>query len=182
MQLPESAVYKTLAGVLPPRAVLVEESLSSLAMNQKLIPRDEPGGFYCSGNGILGTALPMAVGVKLARPDRPVVCLLGDGATQYSVQGFWMVAREKLPIVFLVMDNSEYAILKAFANYLKTPGVPGLDVGQVDFAGLAAGYGLAYHAVDRPDNLATTLQEAFGLQGPSLVQVRIDPTVPPLIG
>ncbi|MDG3004264.1 benzoylformate decarboxylase [Paludisphaera mucosa] len=175
-------VYKTLADAMPPHAVLVEESLSSLATNQKLIPRDEPGGFYCSGNGILGSALPMAVGVKLARPDRPVVCVLGDGATQYSVQGFWTAAREKLPIVFLVIDNAEYAILKAFANYLHTPGVPGLDLGAIDFAGLAAGYGLAYRPVDRPDRLAPTLQEAFGLEGPSLVHVRIDPAVPPLIG
>jgi thiamine pyrophosphate-dependent acetolactate synthase large subunit-like protein len=60
--------------------------------------------------------------------------------------------------------------------------VPGLDLGAIDFAGLAAGYGLTYRSVDRPDLLALTLQEAFGLKGPSLVHVQIDPTVPPLIG
>ncbi len=175
-------VYKTLAGVLSPHAVMVEESLSNVSTNQKLIPRDEPGDFFCSGNGILGSALPMAVGVKLARPDRPVVCVLGDGATQYSVQGLWTAAREKLPIIFLVLDNSEYAILKAFANYLKTPGVPGLDLGGIDFAGLAAGYGLPYHSVERSAELATVLRAAFAAEGPILVHVRIDPKVPPLIG
>jgi len=175
-------VYKTLAEVLPPHAVIVEESLSSLSVHQKLIPRDEPGGFFCSGNGILGSALPMAVGVKLARPDRPVVCVLGDGATQYSVQGLWTAARERLPVVFLVMDNSEYAILKAFANDLKTPGVPGLDLGGIDFAGLASGYGLPYRGVDKAVDLGPILLEAFQAQGPSLVHVRIDPKVPPLIG
>ena len=175
-------VYKTLAEVMPPHAVLVEESLSSLATNQKLIPRDEPGSFFCSGNGILGSALPMAVGVKLAQPDRPVVCVLGDGATQYSVQGLWTAAEEKLPIVFLVMDNGEYAILKAFGVYLQTPGVPGLDLGGIDFAGLAAGYGLPYRGVERPGELATAIREAFARGGPNLVHVRIDTTVPPLIG
>lgn len=175
-------VYKTLAGVMPPDAVLVEESLSSLATDQKLIPRDRPGGFFCSGNAILGSALPMSVGVKLARPDRPVVCVLGDGATQYSVQGLWTAARERLPITFLVMDNSEYAILKAFAAYLKTPGVPGLDLGGIDFGGLAAGYGVRYASVDRAEDLAPRLRESLALGGPSLVRVRIDPAVPPLIG
>jgi len=175
-------VYKTLAGILPAHAVIVEESLSSLSTHQKLIPRDEPGGFFCSGNGILGSALPMAVGVKLARPERPVVCVLGDGATQYSVQGFWTAARHELPVVFLVMDNSEYAILKAFAAYLEAPGVPGLDLGGIDFAGLAAGYGLPYKGVERAGDLAGALREAFALGGPSLVHVRIDPKVPPLIG
>jgi len=174
-------VYKTLAESLPPHAVMVEESLSSLSTHQKLVPRDEPGSFFCSGNGILGSALPMAVGARLARPDRPVVCVLGDGATQYSVQGLWTAAREKLPVVFLVMDNSEYAILKSFAAYLKTPGVPGLDLGGINFAGLAAGYGLPYKGVDRAGDLAATLREAFALDGPSLVHVRIDPKVPPLI-
>jgi hypothetical protein len=48
-------------------------------------------------------------------------------------------ARERLPIVFLVMDNGEYAILKAFGTYLKTPGVPDLDLGGIDFVGLAGG-------------------------------------------
>ena len=161
---------------------LVEESLSSLATNQKLIPRDEPGGFFCSGNGILGSALPMAVGVKLAQSDRPVVCLLGDGATQYSVQGFWTAAREQLPVVFIVMDNREYAILKAFGKYLKTDGVPGLDLGGIDFAGLAAGYGLPYRGVEQPDDLAEALRAAFAADGPSLVHVQIDPKVPPLLG
>lgn len=80
------------------------------------------------------------------------------------------------------MDNSEYAILKAFGNYLKTPGVPGLDLGGIDFAGLASGYGLHHSTVERADDLASHLHAAFARGGPSLVHVSIDSTVPPLIG
>jgi len=175
-------VYRTLAEVMPPHAVVVEESLSSLAVHQNLIPRDEPGSFYCSGNGILGSALPMSVGVKLARPDRPVVCVLGDGATQYSVQGLWTATQHGLPVVFLVLDNREYAILKAFGKFLKTPGVPGLDLGGIDFAGLAAGYGLPCRGVEKPGDLAAALRDAFAAAEPSVVHIRIDPKVPPLLG
>ncbi len=180
--IPPAFVYRTLAEVMPPHTVIVEESLSNLSTHQKLVPRDEPGSFYCSSNGILGSALPMAVGVKLARPDRPVVCLLGDGATQYSVQGLWTAAKHGLRVVFLVLDNREYAILKAFGEFLGTPGVPGLDLGGIDFAGLAAGYGLPCRVVERPDDLAAALRESFAAAGPSVVHVRIDPKVPPLLG
>jgi len=175
-------VYKTLADRMPPRTVIVQESLSSIALTQKLIPLSEPGSYFTTSNGILGSALPMAIGVRMAQPDRPAVCLLGDGAAQYSIQGLWTAAHQGLPVVFLVLDNSEYAILKAFGNFLKTPNVPGLDLGRIDFAGLAAGYGLTYHGVEHAGDLADTLSAAFAAEGPILVHVPIDPKVPSLIG
>ncbi|APW64041.1 benzoylformate decarboxylase [Paludisphaera borealis] len=178
---PPAFVYKTLAHVAPSGTVVVDESLSSRSIHQRLIPRNEPLSFFCTGNGILGSALPMAVGVKMSRPDRPVVCLLGDGAAQYSIQGLWTAVKEKLRIVFLVLDNREYAILKSFAEFEETPGIPGLDLGGIDFAGLAAGYGLPCR-VAGTDDLAAALRDAFAADGPRMVVVRIDPEIPPLLG
>jgi len=178
---PPAFVYKTLADVAPPLAIVVEESLSSRSIHQRLIPRNEPLGFFCTGNGILGSALPMAVGVKMSKPDRPVVCVLGDGAAQYSIQGLWTAARKKLRVVFLVLDNHEYAILKSFADFEQTPGIPGLDLGGIDFAGLASGYGVPCR-VAGADDLADALRDAFAADGPRMVVVRVDPKVPPLLG
>jgi benzoylformate decarboxylase len=178
---PPAFVYKTLADVAPPGTVVVEESLSSRSIHQRLVPRNEPRSFFCTGNGILGSALPMAVGVKMSRPDRPVACVLGDGAAQYSIQGLWTAAKQKLPIVFLVLDNREYAILKSFADFEETPGVPGLDLGGIDFAGLAAGYGVPCRVAGTGD-LADALRDAFAADGPRMVVIRVDPKVPPLLG
>jgi benzoylformate decarboxylase len=178
---PPAFVYKTLADVAPPDAVIVEESFSSRSIHQRLVPRNEPLGFFSTGGGILGSALPTAVGAKLGQPDRPVVCVLGDGAAQYSIQGLWTAAREKLRIVFLVLDNHEYAILKAFADFQETPGIPGLDLGGIDFASLAAGYGVPCRIAGTED-LADALRDAFAADGPRMVVVRVDPKVPPLLG
>ena len=175
-------VYKTLAGCLPPHTVIVQESLSSIGMTQKLIPVAEPGSYFTTSNGILGSGLPMAVGVQLARPDRPVVCLLGDGAAQYSIQGFYTAAQHKLPVVFVVLDNREYAILKSFSQFLATPDVPGLDLGGIDFAHLAAGYGLPCQSVARPEDLASAFRDAFAAGKPCVVHVPIDAKVPSLLG
>lgn len=178
---PPAFVYRTLADVAPSGTVVVEESLSTRSIHQRLVPRDEPLSYFCTGNGILGSALPMAVGVKMSRPDRPVVCVLGDGAAQYSIQGLWTAVKEKLPVIFLVLDNHEYAILKSFAEFERTSGVPGLDLGRIDFAGLAAGYGLPCRLAGT-DDLADALREAFAADGPRMVVVRVDPKVPPLLG
>ena len=80
--------------------------------------------------------------MKRIRPGRPVVCVLGDRAAQYSIQGLWTAVKHKLPIIFLVLDNREHAILKAFASFERMSGAPGLSLGGIDFAGLAAGYGV----------------------------------------
>ncbi len=179
--IPPAFVYRTLAETLPPHTMIFEESSSTVTVHQRLIPRDEPHGFFSSGNGILGSALPMAVGAKLARPDQPVVCVIGDGATQFSIQGLWTAKQEKLDVVFVVMDNREYAILKSFAGFLETPGIPGLDLEGIDFVALARGYGLPCRSVAKPDELAQALREAFAAGGPSVVHVRVDPKVPPLL-
>jgi benzoylformate decarboxylase len=177
---PPAFVFKTLAQVMPPGAVIVEESASSRSIQQRLVPRDAPLSLFSTGNGILGSALPMAVGVKMSLPDRPVVCVLGDGGAQYSIQGLWTAVKEKLNVVFLVLDNREYAILKAFAAFERTPGIPGLNLGGIDFAGLAAGYGLPCR-VAGTDDLAVALRDAFAANGPRMVVVRVDPEVPPLL-
>ena len=78
--------------------------------------------------GTVGIALgDRARGVK-----RTVLATIGDGSFQYSVQAIWTAAQHRLPIVFVVMRNGEYSILKSFAVLEKTPGVPGLDLVDVD--------------------------------------------------
>ena len=60
--------------------------------------------------------------------SRAVIGLIGDGLSQYSVQALWTAAQHQLPIVYVVMRNNEYSILKSFAVLEETPGVPGLDL------------------------------------------------------
>jgi indoleacetamide hydrolase len=95
--------------------------------------------------GGIGWGVPAAVGIALfdrARGvNRPVVATIGDGSFQYSVQAIWTAAQHRLPVVFVVMRNREYSILKSFAALEKTPGVPGLDLPGLDIASIATGFG-----------------------------------------
>lgn len=178
-------VFTILRETAPADAVLVEESPSNLAELHQAWPVTRADSFFTFASGGLGWNLPASVGIALAERDsgrpRPVVAVIGDGSFQYSVQSIWTAAQHRLPIVFLVPRNGEYAILKAFADLEQTPGVPGLDVPGIDFSSLASGYGcLSAHATTA-DDLRAALKAAFAADAPTVVSVDIEPTVPPLL-
>jgi benzoylformate decarboxylase len=78
-------VMHTIAGVLPEDAVVFDETASSKAKLHRYIRFNRPGGYHTSAAGGLGFCMPGSVGFKLAVPDRPVVCTIGDGSSMYSV-------------------------------------------------------------------------------------------------
>ncbi|MEU7766493.1 benzoylformate decarboxylase [Nocardia sp. NPDC049190] len=143
-------VYATLSRARPQHAVFVNESTSTMAQHAEWLPAVEPDSFFATASGGIGWAAPAAVGVALGDRDRgvtrPVIALIGDGSFQYSVQGLWTAVQQNLAIVYVVMRNHEYSILKSFAELEETPGVPGLDLPGLDIASVARGLGC--HAVD----------------------------------
>ena len=88
--------------------------------------------------------------MQLAQPDRPVVCVLGEGSAQYAITAFWSAVAYKVPVTFLVLRNEEYAILKWFAEVEQVTGAPGLDLPKLDVAAVAEGYGVKAHRAERP--------------------------------
>jgi benzoylformate decarboxylase len=179
------SLFHALDGLRPADSIIVQESLSNLKVLRSRLPTAHPRSFFSGSSGVLGYALPAAVGVALAERDRgsgrKVICLLGDGAAQYVIQGLWNAAQLALPILFIVLRNGEYAILKSFAELKQTPRVPGLDLPGIDCVHLADGYGCAAGRVAAPPALADALRDGLGRAAPYLLEVLIDPGVPPLI-
>ena len=60
--------------------------------------------------------MPAATGVALANPGRPVVAVIGDGSSMYSIQALWTAARLKAGLVFVILNNGHYGILKGYAQ------------------------------------------------------------------
>jgi benzoylformate decarboxylase len=91
------------------------------------------------------------------------------------VQALYTAAQHRLPIVFVVMRNGEYSILKSFAVLEATPGVPGLDLPGLDIASLAAGFGWRAVNVDTCEKLATEFTNALDAEGPTVIAVPTKP-------
>jgi benzoylformate decarboxylase len=169
-------VHGALAELLPDGGIVVVESPSSTLALRNRLRISQPGSYYFSAGGGLGYGLPAAIGVQLAQPGRPVVCVLGEGSAQYAISGFWTAVAYQVPVTFLILRNSEYAILKWFAGLEQVAGAPGLDLPKLDTAAVAGGYGVPSATVSGLEQLRTALGEALADdRGPRLVEVAVAP-------
>ncbi len=138
------------------------------------------------GGGI-GWGLPAAIGVKLALPDRPVLALIGDGSAMFNCQALWTAAHERLAVVFLILNNGAYRILKQRVNALRghaaqTGRYVAMDLTDpsIDFGGLARSMGVAAERAQTLDEVRAALAKAFAATGPTLIDVAIDPSFSPV--
>ena len=136
-----SAAMSALAEVWPEDGIAVVETPSSTVALRNRLRLSRPGSYYFSSSGGLGFGIAASVGVQLAQPDRPVVCVLGEGSAQYGITALWSAAAYRVPVTFLVLRNEEYMILKWFAEFEQAAGVPGLDLAGLDVASVAEAYG-----------------------------------------
>jgi benzoylformate decarboxylase len=163
-----------------PDAVLVDESVTSTAFVRTLFTLNEPGTFFYAKGGSLGLALPEAVGVKLSKPDRQVICTLGDGTALYTIQGIWTAARYGLGVKFVIFNNSSYMILKGGLLALNGASAErgvfvGMDITEpeVDFVKIAESMGLAARRVRKASELRSAFDWSFNEGGPTLLDVAI---------
>jgi benzoylformate decarboxylase len=169
-----SAAMAALADAWHEDGIAVLESPSSTLALRNRLRLSKPGSYFFGASGGLGFGISAGVGVQLAQPGRPVVCVLGEGSAQYGITAFWSAAAYKVPVTFLVLRNEEYMILKWFAALEQVEGAPGLDLPGLDVAAVANAYGVPARDVSGRDELTEALREAIAADdGPRLVQVPV---------
>lgn len=184
----QAHLMHTLASLLPADAVVVDESATSLPFVLRYMPFATPGSFFGGKTGTLGWGMGAALGVQLACPGRKVVATIGDGSVMYSPQALWTAARYRLPITYVVPNNTSYAILKSGMLSLDLPSAkrgiyPGMDLvdPEIDYVGLAKALGVRAESVEKPGELRDVLAECLAHAGPSLVAVAIDRSFKPML-
>jgi benzoylformate decarboxylase len=181
------ALIRTIGDALPDDAVVIDETISSGAGLRRLLRTNDPQSFYGLKGGGIGWGLAAAVGVKIALPNRPVVALIGDGSAMYTIQALWTAAHEKLNIVYVILNNSSYRILKQRTNALKqlaaqTDTYVGMDLTEprVDFLSVAKGMGLTAYKAHTLEEVRAYLAKGIGAEGPVLIDVEIDRNYKPV--
>jgi len=170
-----AAVIDSLAGALPDHGIVVVETPSSTLALRNRMRVSRPGSYFFGAGGGLGFGLAAAVGVQIAEPDRPVVCVVGEGSAQYAITALWSAVAHDVPLTVLVMRNDEYAILKWFAQMEGVEGAPGLDLPGLESAAIAEAYGFSARRVDDAAEAGDALTEAIASPKPELVEVRVAP-------
>ncbi len=181
------ALWQAIGETLPRDVVIVDETLSSGAGLRQLLAGDDAKSFFGMRGGGIGWGLPAAIGVKLALPERPVLALIGDGSAMFNCQALWTAAHERLAVVFLILNNGAYRILKQRVNALRghaaqTGRYVAMDLTDpsIDFGGLARSMGVAAERVQTLDEVRAALAKAFAATTPTLIDVAIDPTFSPV--
>jgi len=168
---------------LPPDAIVVDEAITASIDLARTVQFDRPGDYVGARGGGIGQALPGALGVKLAHSDRPVVALSGDGSAMYSIQALWTAAHHDLAVVFVILNNREYRILKHNMDTYRQRfgakpdrGYPNMDLVSPDlgFVDLARGMGVEAMRVTTPGELRPALEKALGAGRPFLLDVAIE--------
>jgi benzoylformate decarboxylase len=167
-------VYATLAELLPDNAIVVEEAPSHRGVLHDHLPITATDtGFLTMASGTLGWGVPGAVGAALARPDRKVIGVVGDGSSMYGIQALWTAARQDLPVTILILDNTEYAAVRIFGGSIGSDKLPGTQLGGIDFAALASSMGCQGVKITEPADLVPGLTAAFDAKHPTLVHIRV---------
>jgi benzoylformate decarboxylase len=167
-------LFSVLNKAMPRHAVIVEECPSSKGDLDRYLFLDEPASFYSVPNGVLGFGLPAAIGLQMAVPQRRVVCPIGDGSVQYSIQALWSAVQNRAPVIVIVLRNGDYSALKGFCDFTQVGReVPGMDIPGIDMVKLAQGYGMEAQEIDAPEALEPALQKAFASNAPRLISVNV---------
>ncbi|MDY0022124.1 acetolactate synthase large subunit [Arenimonas caeni] len=184
-KLTAAKVCKAVGHLLPDRAIVVDEAITSglmLGMMTAGAPRHD---LITLTGGAIGQGLPSAVGAAIACPDRKVVALIGDGTAMYTIQALWTMARENLDVTAIVFNNASYSVLnveleRVGAERIGPKARSQLDIGGpgLDFARLAQGMGVHAVRTDTAEAFCHAFEYALDAPGPHL----IDAVVPESLG
>jgi benzoylformate decarboxylase len=169
-------VLQTLHAMRAMGSLIVEEAPSARPVMQRHLPITRSEGFYTMDSGGLGWGMPAAVGIALAKPDRKVIALIGDGSAMYSIQALWSAAQLKLPITFLILNNGRYAALEELApvfGFGAGDAVQGTKLPGLDFAGLARAEGCEASRVATASDLQASLARALQSPRPFVLEVEV---------
>jgi len=123
----------------------------------------------------MGYGLPAAIGSQMARPERPVLCLAGDGCFMMSAHELATAVHLQLRIVVVVFDNQMFGTIRMHQEKWFPQNVYGTALHNPDFAALARAFGAKGLKVETVAQLCAAVLEGLAGSGPTLIHVQNDP-------
>jgi len=139
-----------------------------------------PRSTFCSiGMGHLGVGSSYSIAAKLAKPDKPVVCINGDGSFLFNVQELETAVRLCLPIVICIGNNSAWGMLKTYQKNNLKKRYCDVDLPNIDYSQIAKSFGCYGEKIEKPEDIKSALKRAFDSGLPSVLDITIAFDSPP---
>lgn len=138
----------------------------------------QPRTFLSSGGlGTMGYGFPAAIGAQLGCPDKIVVDIAGDGSIQMNIQELSTAVRFNIPVKIAILNNGYLGMVRQWQELFYDKRYSGVCLnGNPDFVKLAEAYGAKGFLVEKKENVRPTIETAFSIKGPVIMDFRIDPT------
>ncbi len=179
-RLTAEKVCKAVGHLLPDNAIIVDEAITSGLLLPAMTAGAPRHDLITLTGGAIGQGLPNAIGAAIACPQRPVLALIGDGASMYTIQSLWTMAREKLNVTSIIFNNASYSVLNIELERVGAASVGAKAKSQLDlngpvinFAQLAQGMGVHGVRVSTAEELIKAMAYAFAHDGPHLIEVMV---------
>ncbi|HWA56926.1 MAG TPA: biosynthetic-type acetolactate synthase large subunit [Gemmatimonadales bacterium] len=152
----------------------------------KLYPYNHPNSHITSGGlGTMGFAVPAAMGVHFARPDRPVWAISGDGGFQMNMQEIATMVQEGIPVKMGIFNNGYLGMVRQWQQFFHGRRYSATPIWSPDYVKLAEAYGIAGYRVEHARQIEEAVARATREPGPALVEFMIEqeanvfPMIPP---
>ena len=152
-------------------AILSVDGNEILHFGRQSIPTYSPGHRLNSGvTGTMGVGLPYGIGAKLAKPDKQVLVLHGDGSMGMNAMEVDTAVRHNLPVVTVISNNAGWTARSTESRK------PGRELGFTAFHEMAEALGAYGEKVEDPDEIRPALERAFASGKPAVINVIVEPT------
>lgn len=179
-ELTAAKVATIVAALMPENTIIVDEAITSGATLNAALKAAPAHDLLTLPGGSIGFGLPSATGAAVACPDRPVICLEGDGSAVYSISALWTQARERLNVTTIIYDNGTYAVLHGELEAVLAGSVGprarrllDLDEPGLDFVSIAQGFGVPATRSSTVEDFAEQLSHALSEPGPHLISAKV---------
>jgi len=137
----------------------------------------QPRTFLSSGGlGTMGYGFPAAIGAQLGCPDKLVVDIAGDGSIQMNIQELSTVARLNIPVKIAILNNGYLGMVRQWQELFYNKRYSSVNLnGNPDFVKLAEAYGAKGFLVEKKEDVRPTIEKAFSIKGPVIMDFRVDP-------
>ena len=125
------------------------------------------------GAGTMGYGLPAAFGAKIARPDKTVVAIVGDGGFQMTLQELGMLSQWNTAVKVVILDNEYLGMVRQWQQLFFDRRYSSVALQNPDFVKIAEGFGIRARKINDPADLAGAITKMLNFKGPYLLHVKV---------
>ncbi len=171
---PQAGFIAAMREALPENGIFVDEVTQVGHVIRLFWQAYAPRSFLTPAyQGTLGWGVATALGAKAACPDRPVLCIAGDGGFMFNVQELATAVQHRLPVVFVLFNDNAYGNVRRMQVEDYGNRVIASDLRNPDFVKLGDAYGLRSMRVSTPDALRDAIHKGFASGEPTLIEVPV---------